>query len=424
MKKNHVVWLLVIGYCLWFNVFTMVSNTEPLVSSLYAQTLNSGLEKYRQGNLEEAIIDFENVISKEDEKPKTKELASQYFVTCIIELSNRSKETQDYQKALTYLEKGINVFPDNIEIKNLYQETKEKQATVPQKPAVVPQPPAVPPQVPAVSPAVPAKKEATISPVTKEVAPTVPKAASQPSAVPPQAPAAVPQPPAVPPQAPAVPSKAPVMVTQPVPAAAKPVIPRKERKKESKEANTTKPVLTVTEVPLTPARKTEARKPAASGITEERLKLLEEKIIVLTENYEQERKELADKLAEKDKIIKRIIFCTVVIFLFLIFIFQRNIRNLVPGKIPKVLATAVEPAFLPTAKDTEKLFSDWLNTLENKEIVQIVTVLLNRPEENLRAKGFEFLEKIMKTKKFTADEQWKIERTIRKIGLEEGWVGK
>ncbi|HCJ67218.1 MAG TPA: hypothetical protein DHV62_07845, partial [Elusimicrobia bacterium] len=250
----------------------------------------------------------------------------------------------------------------------------------------------------------PVKKDEIPSPapVIKEVVPVVPKV--------------VPQPPAVPLQAP--------VVSPQVPVEHKEVIPKKEKKKQPKEVIISKPVLTVTEVRLPTARKPEIKKPSTLEITEERLKLLEEKVITLSQNYEQERKELASKLGEKDKIIKQTILYTFLIFLFFIFLFQQNIRNTFSKSIRKILTTSSETVFLPTAKETEKIFSDWLNTLENKEIVQIVVVLLNNPEENIRAKGFEFLEKIMKTKKFTADEQWKIERTIRKIGLEEGWVGK
>lgn len=367
MKKSFILWLLVISYWL-------------LTTLLFAETLNSGLEKYRQGNLEEALIDFETVVNSEKESPKAKELAKEYLMNCILELGNKYLQIQDYQKALTYLEKGVTLFPENTAIKNLYQTVKEK--------------PAVPPQAAALPPVVPARKEGVTPPVIKEITPTVPQAAPQ-------------------------------------PAIEKVALPKKEEKKQPKGVITPKATLMITEVALpTPKKeiitsKVEIKKPTTLEISEERLKLLEEKITSLSQNYEQERKELFRKLEEKDIIIKRTIRYIFLVFLFLVVLSYYSMRKMfLRGTLAKISAVSGETVSSPVTGETEKIFFNWLNSLENKQIVQIIAVLLNSKEGNVRTKGFEFLEKIMKMKKFTTDEQWKMERTLKRIGLEEGWISK
>lgn len=361
---------------------------------VFAETLNTALEKYRQGNLEEAFTDFQIVFTREEEKPKAKELAREYFATCTIELGNKYLQTGDYQKALNYLEKAINLLPENTEIKNLYQTIKEKSVTV-----IKP--------LPSVTP-------------TQQLVP-------QPPVVVPQPPAAVKQPVTEIKQPPETVLQSPAVVTQPPKVVSPPATKKEERKKLSVVTvpqPTKKTTPTVTEVVLPITKRIETKKPTTIIVTKEKLKALEEKIIFLNQNYEQQREELLTKLNEKDKLLKRTILYALLILLFFAFLSQYGIKRTISKSTTEKILISQGTVSLPDEKKSEEIFFDWLNSLENKVIVQIITVLLNSPEENVRAKGFEFLEKILKRKEFTPEEQWKVERTIRKIGLEEGWITK
>lgn len=367
MKK--IILIFILGFGLWTELYAQLS------------PLTLGIQKYRQGDLEGAIADFEIVLETDKENAKAKE----YLLNCYIILGAKLAEVHEYNKALTFLERASKLALEDTKIKGLYESVKTKLASpTPPKPAVVPQPEEVKPT----------------PPPPKEVAP-----------------------------APAPLKKEEVKPTPVVPKIEKPVV---GKVKEIKPEKITKPALTITEVVL-PAvvpqpptiRKTKIKKPPTLEITEERLKLLEEKIITLSQNYEQERKELSAKLGEKDVMIKRIVLYTFLVLLFFIFLSHYTIRrSFSKSPLTKILTASGQTIPLPDAREIEKNFFNWLNNLENREIVQIIGVLLNSPEENVRAKGFEFLEKIWQTKKFTPEEQWKIERVIRKIGLEEGWITK
>jgi len=124
-------------------VFYSLVLTLSLIVQLNAQLspFANGLQKYRQGNLEGAIADFETVLTTDKENVKAKE----YLLNCLIALATRFIQEKEYIQALNYLERALKLSPEDIEVNQLYQTVKSKVA----KKVTPPTAPALPsPQVP------------------------------------------------------------------------------------------------------------------------------------------------------------------------------------------------------------------------------------------------------------------------------------
>ncbi len=137
--------------------------------------LATGLQKYRQGDLENAITDFETALSQDQGNEKIQS----YLFNCYLSLGVKYAEEKNYDKAVDCLDRAQRLNPSDQEVADLYQSLRTKAVSEPA--AAVPEPPAK-------------KKEvAPPAPVVKEEAPVTPP---EPPAVPVQAPAEVTQPPA------------------------------------------------------------------------------------------------------------------------------------------------------------------------------------------------------------------------------------
>ncbi|GEM_PF-4613010 len=179
-------------------VFLTVTFFLLVTTHLFAQAdpFAQGVQKYRQGDLEGAIADFELALSQEKENEKIK----QYILNCSVTLAYRYMDRKNYAKALPYAERAYELDPSDESIKNLCETLKEastpeeikppdietkpipspqpepEQIVVPQspeappQPEVSPQPPEVSPKPAEVSPQVPEKKKK--EKVAKKVVPT------------------------------------------------------------------------------------------------------------------------------------------------------------------------------------------------------------------------------------------------------------
>ncbi|HCJ67220.1 MAG TPA: hypothetical protein DHV62_07855 [Elusimicrobia bacterium] len=309
-------------FCLFLIIF-------GLETKIYAQLspLATGLQKYRQGDLEGAITDFETALSQDREN----ERIQSYLFNCYLALGVRYAEEQNYNKAIDYLDRAQKLNPSDQEVKDLYQGVKAKVAPpTPPKPVEIPKPPLAPTRVPAVPPQAPA-------------------AVTQPPAVVPQPPAVVPQPPVkkeevappvkkegIPPPAPAIKEVVPVVPQPPVkkeevkpPAIkeVKPPTPKVEKPvvEKAKEKKVTKPV--VVEVKPTPTPPAELRKEIVRDELEKKLELMlvridrdrDELLKHLASWEEKERKERQRVIQESQKFMQRTILIVGVGLLFLTF---------------------------------------------------------------------------------------------------------
>lgn len=92
-------------------------------SLLHPQTLiQQAVGKYRQGDLEGALVDFETVLSKDKENIKAKE----YLLNCLVVLGEKYAQEKAYFKALSYLERAIQLAPDDREVNTLYNRVKSE----------------------------------------------------------------------------------------------------------------------------------------------------------------------------------------------------------------------------------------------------------------------------------------------------------
>lgn len=161
----------IIFICLFFSILGLEIKVFAQLSPLAL-----GIQKYRQGDLEGAIADFETVLETDKENAKAKE----YLLNCYITLGAKLTETREYNKALTFLERASKLAPEDTEIKGLYESVKAKLAPpTPPKPAVVPQPEEVKPapvvpkiEKPVVEKVKEIKPEKITKPPTVEVKPT------------------------------------------------------------------------------------------------------------------------------------------------------------------------------------------------------------------------------------------------------------
>lgn len=164
------------------NIFYSLLLVFSLIAQSYAQLspFATGLQKYRQGDLEGAITDFETVLAADKENMKAKE----YFLNCLIASTMKFIQENEYTKAEKYIDRALELSPEDTEIKQLHQTVKNKLAekVVPPSAPAIPSPPAVPPQPPApkvekppvVSPILPME-----SPEVKEAKPIVPPKAEK-----------------------------------------------------------------------------------------------------------------------------------------------------------------------------------------------------------------------------------------------------
>lgn len=374
MKKRSFIFSFSCLFCVFF-----------LPRLVFAELLNRGLEKYRSGDLEGAISDFEKVISTAEESPKAKELAKDWLLNCLIDAGNKYFQAGDHQKALSFLEKASNLAPENSEVKNLQTKIKEKTAVPPPPVPVAPQSP-VKEEIPKVEKPVEEKPKEIKPPAKKEET-------AQPAVVP----------------------QIPIKKEEPAPAEQLQKVEKKKLKKTT---------VLITEIPIPKLQKPEAQKAPWGDTLQMKLNTLEEKIGNFVQSQEEEKRELNLRLEKMNKTFRQIILYVLLIFLSLVLFFPYVLRVSLEKTILRNVKAILPIEQSKTSQDIHQVFLNWLTTLNNKEIIQIIATLLVSPEKNAREKGFEFLEKAMKVRKFSIDEQWKIERTIRKIGLEEGWVMK
>lgn len=141
-------------------IFTFLIFFFVAKSILFGQSpLQQAVEKYRQGNLEGAIIDFETVLSEDKNNIKVKE----YLLNCLIVLGEKYIQEKAYVKALPYLERAVQLVPEDREIETLYNRVKSEVSPVSLSPATKKETkeeikPILPKEVPA--PESVAKKEA------------------------------------------------------------------------------------------------------------------------------------------------------------------------------------------------------------------------------------------------------------------------
>lgn len=257
-----------------FLIFFLITQVNAQLSPLA-----TGLQKYRQGDLEGAVIEFENALAqdKENEKIKT------YLFNCYLALGVRYGEEKNYTKALDYLDRAQKLNPLDQEAKDLYQTVKTKLAPPLPKPAVAPKTPEAPPKPVGVTPSPVAKPEAE-----KAVTPEVPKEVPQP----------------------------PVEVKEAVP-----IPPKVEKKPTAEKVKEIKP--TPTPPAVVPKVPTEEKKDEL----EEKLKLVlvriererEDLLRYLTSWEEKERRERERILHESQKFMQRTILIVGIGLLFLTF---------------------------------------------------------------------------------------------------------
>lgn len=345
-------------------IFTFLIFFFIAESILFGQSpLQQAVEKYRQGNLEGAIIDFETIISNEKEEIKTKEKAKEYLINCLYALGEKTFQAGDNEKALVYLEKAYNLVPENEEVKSLYLLVKEKTVTPVQTKEPVKETPAqmLPSQE---------KSESKIEGVKREVIS--------------------------------------LQVTEPV-KEVPPILPSQERselkiEKQVKEKTIPKPVaknkrLEKTKVTVNRISTPETEKIPQTETLLPRITLIEEKISNLIDNYNQERKELITNLENRDKIIRDSVLFALLIFLVFIFVLQYALRNLFMKNVAGISVLkpiTKNPAVKQNSKEvlSKKVVTSWLHNPETKDIAQVIETLLNSPEKEVQEKGFEFLVKI------------------------------
>lgn len=161
------------------NIFYSLLLVFSLIAQSYTQLspFATGIQKYRQGDLEGAITDFETVLAADKENMKAKE----YFLNCLIASTMKFIQENEYTKAEKYIDRALELSPEDSEIKQLYQTVKNKLAekVVPPSAPAIPSPPAVAPQAPAVAPQAPApkvEKPPVVSPILPMEAPEVKEA--------------------------------------------------------------------------------------------------------------------------------------------------------------------------------------------------------------------------------------------------------
>ncbi|GEM_PF-6538625 len=174
------------------------------------------------------------------------------------------------------------------------------------------------------------------------------------------------------------------------------------------------------------------RQSVLSEESKNELTLLEGRIKDFMLRSDEERNNLTKRLEERDKIINRVILLGLATLLVIVLLVKYVLRSLgerlrsEKGQEFREVTPSRETKeeSLAFKEDPEQFFYNWLNNLPNKEIIQIISCLISNPEKNIREKAFIFLEKMWQTKEFTSEEQLKIERLIRKVGLEEGWISE
>lgn len=119
--------------------------------------LARGIQKYRQGDLDGAIIDFEIGLTQEPENEKVK----QYFLNSLLGLGTKYFQEKDYQKALLYLEKAYKLAPGDPEVEKLYLAAQAEIATLQ---------PVSPPAIPKIE-ELPAKPQVETKPILPKEAP-------------------------------------------------------------------------------------------------------------------------------------------------------------------------------------------------------------------------------------------------------------
>ncbi len=79
------------------NIFYSLLLVFSLIAQSYAQLspFATGLQKYRQGDLEGAIADFETVLAADKENMKAKE----YFLNCLLASAMKFIQENEYTKA-------------------------------------------------------------------------------------------------------------------------------------------------------------------------------------------------------------------------------------------------------------------------------------------------------------------------------------
>lgn len=276
-----------------------------LIAGLNAQQLSpmaTGLQKYRQGDLEGAVIDLENALSQDKENERIKS----YLFNCYLALGVKYTEEGNYPKAISNLESAQKINPEDKEVKDLYESVKAKMAPSPPKP---------------VAPPTPAPKPVIPPPPAKEVTPPAPQPTVPPSLVP-----VVPPPSTevTPPPVPVIPLP---LIPTPAPVSPPPVrevvppAPKVEKAKEVQPKKVSKPA--IVEVKPAPSQMVEVRKDEF----EEKLKLMlaridrdrQEILRYVEQMEERERKERQQIFVQSQKAVQKTILIVGIGLMFLTF---------------------------------------------------------------------------------------------------------
>jgi len=120
----------IILFFLLFNFFGFKIELNAQLTPLAA-----GIQKYRQGDLEGAIPDFETAYAQAQDKEKEK--IENYLFNCCVAVGTKYVQENNYPKAIDYLERALKLNPEDQEVNDLYQRIKAKIAPpAPPKPVV------------------------------------------------------------------------------------------------------------------------------------------------------------------------------------------------------------------------------------------------------------------------------------------------
>ncbi len=101
--------------CLFFLLATF------LVHLAYAG-FGEGVKKYTTGDYEGAIPEFESALEKDRENEKIK----RYLITCLLTVWDKYRQEKKYEKAIYFLKKLCELFPEDPRLKEFYNLLKER----------------------------------------------------------------------------------------------------------------------------------------------------------------------------------------------------------------------------------------------------------------------------------------------------------
>ncbi|MGM0441523.1 MAG: response regulator [Elusimicrobiota bacterium] len=116
----HKKTVIIIGIIL----FTLTA--PALTQDREPEVFNDGVVNYVRGNLDEAVVKFEQAYNQAPDNEKVKT----FYLKSLVEMGTRFYEQDQYDKAKPYLEKAYNLAPDQKQVKEMYEivtDTEEKE---------------------------------------------------------------------------------------------------------------------------------------------------------------------------------------------------------------------------------------------------------------------------------------------------------